>query len=353
MNPEPLPALLVVTTVHAADDTRIREKLLRSLAGQAHISYATRSPAPQDRTGIAEWLELRGGRIRRNLTAARLLMGRRHDAAVVHDPELLPAAIVAGGLARRTVVVDVHEHVPAQLRTKEWLPRALRRPIAWVAGALLRLAERTCRITLAEPGYQSLFRHRHPVFANYPDRLPDPSEPNGSIVYVGDVTAARGLTDLIDATATLDPIPRVEVVGRVDPALAAQLAGAPNLVVHGRLPHGDAMTVARRATVGVSPLHDLPNYRYSLPTKVVEYLGIGIAVVASDLPGTRETIGGLPGVILYPAGDIVGLRDALQVALSDPSYRDAASANAAEVRSRYRWPHDEVVAFYRDVLHRA
>ena len=120
------PALLVVTTVHAADDTRIREKLIRSLNEIAEVTYATKAPRPSDDAGIATWIELRGGRVRRNLHAARLLFSRRYRAAVVHDPELLPAAIAASAIGRRRIVVDIHEHVPGQLLTKPWLPRIVR-----------------------------------------------------------------------------------------------------------------------------------------------------------------------------------------------------------------------------------
>jgi glycosyltransferase involved in cell wall biosynthesis len=345
-----LPALLVITTVHHADDTRIREKLIRSLAGVAHITYATRAPHPANRDGICEWIELRGGRLRRNWAAARLVFSGRFTAAVVHDPELLPAAILAGGIGRRRIIADIHEHVPAQLRTKSWLPRWLRRPAAGLAGLILRVAERTCVITLAEPGYRVLFREPHPVFANYPDELPGSAPADGSIVYVGDVTEERGLTDLIAAVETLPNAPTVRVIGRCRPDLADRLRVRSGIEVLGRLPHPEAMELMRHATVGVAPLRDLPNYRYSLPTKVIEYLGAGIAVVASDLPGTSEVIGGRPGVRLVPPGDISALAAALSQSLEDSGLRRAAAANAAATRQEFRWPHEQVVAFYRRVL---
>ena len=344
------PALLVVTTVHAADDTRIREKLIRSLNEIAEVTYATKAPRPSDDAGIATWIELRGGRVRRNLHAARLLFSRRYRAAVVHDPELLPAAIAASAIGRRRIVVDIHEHVPGQLLTKPWLPRILRRPSAWIAGRLIRLAERTCEITLAEPGYQVLFRHPQRVFANYPSELPDPAPADGSVVYVGDVTEARGLTDLVAAAAQLHRSVHVRIIGRCDPDLARRLGDTPGVELLGRLPHQDAMDLVRHASVGVSPLRDTPNYRYSLPTKVIEYLGVGIAVVATDLPGTREVIASRPGVRLVPPGDVSALAEALDGALGDGVLRAEAAREVDTVRTQFRWPHNEVVAFYRSVL---
>jgi glycosyltransferase involved in cell wall biosynthesis len=268
---------------------------------------------------------------------------------VVHDPELLFAAIAASLVGRRRVVADIHEHVPGQLLTKSWLPAATRRPIAWIAQRILWAAERTCVITLAEPGYQVLFRRPHRVFANYPDELPPPAPADGSIVYVGDVTEARGLTDLMAAITVLDDPVKVRIIGRCDPDLAQRLELTPGVELLGRLPHPEAMELVRRATVGVAPLRDTPNYRYSLPTKVIEYLGMGIAVVASDLPGTRDVIGDRPGVLLVPPGDVNALADALGTALHGDELRTAATQAAPAVREQFRWPAEEVAAFYREV----
>ena len=258
--------------------------------------------------------------------------------------------ILAATLARRRIVIDVHEHIPGLFDTRERLPKRLRPAAAWCVRRLLHLAERTCPITLAEPGYQALFRRPHPVFANYPDQLPAPVESDGSIVYVGDVTEARGLTDLAAAAERMEASPPIRIVGRCDPQLAGRLSRIPNVELLGRLPHSDAMEVVRRAAVGVSPLRDLSNYRYSLPTKVIEYLGVGIAVVATDLPGTREVIGGRPGVRLVSPGDIAALAAALHAAVTDPEHRHLATANVEQTRTEFRWPHDSVVAFYNRVL---
>jgi glycosyltransferase involved in cell wall biosynthesis len=346
-----LPTLLVLSTVHAADDTRIREKLIRSLAGIATVAYATRSPAPSDGSGL-EWIELRGGRLRRNLTGLRLLFDRRFDAAVVHDPELIPAAILATVLGRRRVVIDIHEHIPGLFATRDWVPRVLQRPLARIAAGLLHLAERVCPITLAEPGYQALFRRRHPVFANYPDDLPEPASGGDVIVYVGDVTVARGMTDLVAALDLTRHAAPLRVIGRVDDAVGQQLDLDDDITVYGRLPHHDAMELVNESAVGVSPLRDLPNYRYSLPTKTIEYLAMGLVVVATDLPGTRDAIGELDGVILVPPGDPVALADGLDRAFADEGLRAAAAANARVVREQFRWPAKDVADFYRGMLTR-
>ena len=134
----------------------------------------------------------------------------------------LPASIVAGVLGRR-VVFDLHENVPGQLLTKEWLPALVRPPLSWASRSLLHLAERTCSITLAEPGYAQLFTQRHPVFANYPDDLPAPQPSDGAAVYVGDVTAVRGVPFVAAAMAAAAPEVPLRVVGPCSDQMAAEL----------------------------------------------------------------------------------------------------------------------------------
>ncbi|MBN2113672.1 MAG: glycosyl transferase, partial [Acidimicrobiia bacterium] len=258
---------LVVTSVHRADDPRIRERTVRSLAAAFEVRYATRVPAPSA-GGDHEWVGLPGGRLRRGWAALRQMCRGDVDVVSVHDPELIPAALLARLLRRVPVVVDVHEDVPAQIRHKQWVPRPLRPAAAWAAARGLRLAERFGTVTLAEPNYRHLFRRDHPVFPNYPaaGSLPPPGPDAGYLVYVGDVTEERGAVDMVEVAGLLEPRRLLRLVGRCAPGLAAGLrrrAGelGVSLEILGPLPHRRAMEIVAEASAGLSLLHDLPNYR--------------------------------------------------------------------------------------------
>ena len=342
------PTVLILTTVHGPDDTRIREKLARTLSGRMTVRYATRQPGPTDATGL-EWVPLKGGRLRRNLGAWRRGFTAKYDVLSLHDPETILLGVAVRLIRRKPVVFDLHEDLHSQIRTKvPWLLRPLLHGVAWL---LLRLAGASLTITLAEAGYARRFKRPGPVFPNHPDpgRLPEISPQRRKVVtYVGDVTEMRGIPEAIEA-AGRSGLP-FEVIGRIDARTrerlgsVAAMAGADVSMV-GPLSHPEAMERAATASVGISPLRDLPNYRESLPTKVLEYLALGVPVVATDLPGTRRVIGDLDAVWLVPPGDTMAMAHALTEAVREEAIA-TATAQAGEIRARFRWDADAVGALY-------
>lgn len=341
--------LLVVTTVHHPDDARIRSKLIPTLGAEWEVSYACRTPGPSDNEGLS-WIPLRGGRLRRALSAGFLLLAGRWDLVAIHDPELLAFAFVRS-LFRRPTLFDLHENLPAQIRHKEWLPRLLRAPLALMSRWMLGFAERLMTVTVAEEGYLSLLRRPAVVIPNHllPD-LPAPSPSDGALAYLGDITVQRGALLAIEAAAGAG-CPLV-MVGRVSPPeLVTELFGrAADLGVEldlaGPLPHRIALELIAPAAAGLSPLLDVPNYRHSLPTKVLEYLGMGLPVAVADLPGTMEVLAGLDGVVAVVPGEPAAWKEA-GAAVADPALRDRAQVQMNEVRARFSWDRQLVLEAYR------
>ena len=104
-----------------------------------------------------------------------------------------------------------------------------------------------------------------------------------------------------------------------------------------------------RHAVALSLLHDLPNYRESLPTKLLEYLAMGVPVVASDLPASRRVLGEVAGVVWVPPGDRQAVAAAVDRVITDPDIAAAAVSPAPGIRDRYRWPAEQVRRFYAEV----
>lgn len=76
------------------------------------------------------------------------------------------------------------------------------------------------------------------------------------------------------------------------------------------------------AVWGESDIACLPSYREGLPKALLEALACGLPVVATDVPGCRETVDPGANGFLVPARDSVALADALQALIVSPELRE-------------------------------
>jgi glycosyltransferase involved in cell wall biosynthesis len=336
--------ILVVTTVHIPMDARIHHRQIRTLvAAGAAVTYA----APFDATGTPRRAVCDGVRTldlpravgRRRLPALRAARrviedeGPRHDLVLLHDPEL--ALAVSGHLDRLPpVILDVHEDLVGSLPDRPWVPRMLR-PLAVRGGAALeRWAERHLHLLLAEEGYRQRFTSAPPVVPNLP-WLPEDPPPAGThrrVVYVGRISRGRGAEELVRLGAQLAASdgPTVELVGTPDADVRALVEAADRrgeLRWHGFLPNDEALRVVHGAYAGLSLLHDLPNYRTSMPTKVVEYLSVGVPAITTPLPAAERLVREADAGLVVPFEDVDAVVAAIDRLASDVVLRERLGAN--------------------------
>ncbi|MGI5253764.1 glycosyltransferase [Actinacidiphila glaucinigra] len=349
--------VLVVTVVHHPEDARILHRQIAALIAHGHtVTYAApfTARATPPRPGV-EGVDLprATGRDRRAaVREARRLVARRGptvDAVVLHDPELLltlPRTLRhwhRTGARRPAVVWDVHEDTAAALAMKGWVPRPLRPPLRLVVRAAELAAERHLHLLLAEHAYQRRFRRTHPVVPNLVT-VPEDPPPAGDerVVYLGQMSRARGAEELVAMARLLAPDVRVELIGAADGDVRGVLAAADRdgvLRWHGFLPNDAALDRLRGALAGVSLLRDEANYRHSRPTKVVEYMAYGIPVVSTPNPLAAELVRGHDCGLLVPFQAPAAAADAVRRLRDDPELRRAMGARGhAAARGALHWP---------------
>ncbi|MFG2305204.1 glycosyltransferase [Actinacidiphila glaucinigra] len=349
--------VLVVTVVHHPEDARILHRQIAALIAHGHtVTYAApfTARATPPRPGV-EGVDLprATGRDRRAAVreARRLLAlrGPTVDAVVLHDPELLltlPRTLRhwhRTGARRPAVVWDVHEDTAAALAIKGWVPRPLRPPLRLVVRAAELAAERHLHLLLAEHAYQRRFRRTHPVVPNLVT-VPEDPPPAGDerVVYLGQMSRARGAEELVAMARLLAPDVRVELIGAADGDVRGLLAAADRdgvLRWHGFLPNDAALNRLRGALAGVSLLRDEANYRHSRPTKVVEYMAYGIPVVSTPNPLAAELVRGHDCGLLVPFQAPAAAADAVRRLRDDPELRRAMGARGhAAARGGLHWP---------------
>ncbi|ADH69250.1 MULTISPECIES: glycosyltransferase [Nocardiopsis] len=343
---------LVATVVHHPEDARILHRQIRALLDAGHsVTYV----APFRECGVTPWSELRSVDVPRSsgrerlasLRAARAVLAEQAplaDLLLFHDPELLMALP-----SRRPVTVwDVHEDTAAALLTKAWVPRALRRPLGTVVRSFERHAERRMRLMLAEEGYRSRFRLEHPVVPNTTEVPEFPAREPGDdrIVYLGQVSEARGARELVELGRMLRPHGvRLEVIGGADAGVRPLLREAQQEDVlhwYGFVPNDRALRICAGAMAGLSLLHDTPNYRHSMPTKVVEYMAHGLPVVTTPNPMAQELVTGRPegpSGLVVPFGDVSAAAESVLRLRRDAELRrNLARTGHRIARTSFHWP---------------
>lgn len=349
------PRLLVVTVVHRPDDARILHRQIALLRAEG---YAVTYAAPWRATGVEppEGLSVRDlprstGRERlAALLAARDLLRAEavaHDLVLIHDPELLIALRLVGVGRVPPVVWDVHEDTAVALGDREWVPTLLRRILAWVVRRLERWAERNVHLILAEDGYRERFRRTHPVVRNHPwaSQRPDPTvsvapDDPPRIVYIGRISRGRGIDTVIALGRALAGTASVVLAGPVDAGLEDELEAAVSedvVMWHGFVPNDRIGELLAGASVGLSLLSDDPNYRVSMPSKVIEYLAHGVPVVATPLPAVKALLEEEGGGLLVPFGDVGATVAAVRRILHEPGLRVRLAEEGRVAAARRTW----------------
>jgi glycosyltransferase involved in cell wall biosynthesis len=351
------PSVLIVTVVHNPQDSRIRQRQVAALlAAEWDVTYV----APFDAFGLDVPPAIHAAPGRGSLRcinvpqasgkrrggawrAARAILrslGRDHDVVLVHDPELV---LAAAGLGLTNLIWDVHEDPAAALRVKSWMPAILRRPVAAAWRRAERMAERRHYLLLAESAYQQRFRMWHPVVANSVS-VPKVVARAGDdrVSYLGSVTMSRGCDTMIEVGRELrrrtNGAVTLEVIGEAkDPEARQALqdaAKAGDLSWLGFLRSEDALARVSGSLAGLCLLRDLPNYRVSLPTKIVEYSGLGVPVITTPLPLASDLVRSENIGFEVPWNDSSAVVDAILRLRAEPELRYLLGANGHRMALR-------------------
>ena len=342
--------VLVCTVVHHPTDARIFRRQIGALR-DADIQVTAIAPWERDVDSTAEYRKVpipraRGWRRFAALRAARARirgLATDHQVLIVHDPELL--VVLPWRDLRRLrvrVIWDVHEDLGAALAMKQYLPKPLRAVLVPAVRLLERWVEQRADLMLAEAAYQQRFVKQHPVILNLP-LVPDvmPASPRKrQAIYVGSITRARGL----DAMLAMAPVlahsgVTLTLIGEAPNADdAARISATAGVVWQGAMPNADAMREVEASMVGLALLTDQPNYRHSMPTKILEYMAAGTAVVTTPLPLSRQVVAS-DGIVLADFDLDPAAIAARIVQLIDDAELQRRFTNAAfaRVRDHYNW----------------
>lgn len=360
------PRLAVLTSAHPWGDPRIFEREVASCLGWGwEVHLFMHLDAVPERRGWSDHPDLHvhpvpppEGRLGRMLGALGFWRAVRREGAFqaihFHDPELNPAAVLLGLLDPSAYLLyDIHEELPLEVESKPYLTPWIRRPLGRVirwGWRLLRnlhsgFAPATEGIAPYWPEAETRVVHNYPkaVFAEATLRTPDPDR----LICVGTIMHDRGYPELIEAVRLARgqrPGLRLELYGRLTvPEAQAWMAGpqAEGWLTHVPwMSHAELARTLPGAGLGLVPLPPLPNFLEALPTKMFEYMALGIPVLASDFPLFRELVedSGAGACAVPEPGPLAA---GILAMTADPAgLARMAAAGRAAFESRYRWEVD-------------
>ena len=367
----------ILTSVHPPFDTRIFHKQAKTLA---EAGYEVTLIAQHDKDEVVDGIKIialprpknRFWRMLGTWRVLKMALRQKADIYHFHDPELLPAGMLLKVTTKGKVIYDVHENVKDDILAKSWLPKVARRPLS----LMYRLTEKLGfpfidEIILAEDSYIKNYKKHNNILVlrNYPIlsyvvRSSEVKTSRPTLVYVGGISEARGVLELVQSTRLLKP--KYEnilliLVGQIYSIsleekirkLLEQFGLQDNVRLVGKVKHEEIYDILLRCHIGMVILHPEPNYIESLPTKLFEYMAAGLPVIAFNFPLWKEIVeGNNCGLTVNPLNPRE-IAKAVEYLLEHPDEARKMGENGGKaVVGKYNWETEsrKLIAVYEDLL---
>jgi glycosyltransferase involved in cell wall biosynthesis len=299
------------------------------------------------------------------LMVLRLHRRRQYDVIHVHTmPDFLVFSAIGPKLLGARVILDVHDLMPELYASKFGIAEThwFLRLIVAVERLSIRFADTA--VAVHRPHLDALIDHgnlagKFIVLMNLPDAAlfaPRPAPPRSdrfTLVYHGMVGSRNGLDVAIRAVALArKDAPDVEllVIGDGDyfpqiRALVEELGVQDNVrLEQGLVPVDQVVPMIREASVGIVPILDDSFTRFMLPVKLLEYVALGIPVIASGTETIRAYFDPT-SICLSTPGDPDELAAHIVELHGSVEKREAFSAAARAFTAEYNWEREQTKYF--------
>lgn len=145
------------------------------------------------------------------------------------------------------------------------------------------------------------------------------------LFHHGTLSPNRGLQEAIRALERLkDDVPDLvflmvgDGTGRPELERQAREAGVADRVIFtGKVPYREIPSYVRSCDVAILPFPDIDWWAVSSPIKLMEYLALGVRIVATDIPAHRWLADQTGGVLLAKNSKVETLAEAISSSLSE------------------------------------
>ena len=375
--------IIHLTSAHPRYDTRIYVKMCSSLANQGHdVSLIVADGKGDEIKGGVKIYDV--GLVTNRFYRFFFTILKVYTKAIklnakvyhFHDPELLLISWMLKLNSQAKIIYDVHENVKKDILGKAWIPLFFRRFISDLFVLTEKLALKFIDyIIIAEDSYVENYKNSNNVVSvrNYPiiglrnknitlKNIKDDSHLN--ILYVGGVTKIRGAIELIESLnflllAGYKNI-KLKLIGPIYIDFKNELFELINkyrlnsyVSIPGVISHKKVYDELERAHIGLSILHPDPNFIESIPTKLYEYMSVGIPVIASNFTLWKKIIDMHNcGICVNPLNP-KDIAEAIIYIIDNPIKSMKMGANGiAPVEDLYNWEKEslKLIKIYDEIL---
>ncbi len=352
--------IFIGTSVHRWNDNRIFHKEAVSLAKKYNVEL--HAPADFDKKningvkiiGLPTWEE----EIDRKLIRKQLwlrLKNNDSDIFIFHDPELIWTGIKASIVLKLKVVYDIHENTIQSIIRKKWL-NPIAKLIAIIGYSFLQQISKLFfdHYLLAEDSYKNFMKKNSTVVYNYPLKVDYDHQriKEFDLVYLGDITEDRGALIMVKILSILKrKLPKINLalIGKVPPIIKNDLVYAikeyrleNNIKLFGYMNYYEAMQIVCKSKVGLCLLKPIKNYIDSYPTKLFDYMQVGVPFVCSNFPLYQKLLDKCDSGISVDPLDIEGIATSIHGLLDDPDkYNNLSKNGIIALNKDYNWSSQE------------
>jgi len=347
-----------ITCVHPPFDARIFHKECKTLARNG---YEVKLVAQHDKDEIVDGIQILSISKPRNrlermffsvIESYRKAVAEKADLYHFHDPELIPAGILLKVRGYR-VIYDAHEDVPTQMRIKNWIHPVFKgifgsmaAAAEWIgSGVFDGVVAATPKIATHFPGKKTVVVQNFPQLAESLENAATPyREREPILAYTGVVSHLRGAMEMVEALGKIPDGQKVQlqIAGFFSPAdlqsRMQNLSGWSRVVFLGWQSRPEIAALLGRARIGLVLLHPTKSYLDSYPTKLFEYMAVGIPVITSDFPLWRKIISEAKCGMVVDPKDPSGIANAISWMLAHEDEAEAMGIRGRRaVLERYNW----------------
>lgn len=362
----------ILTTVHSPFDVRIFHKEASSLV---NAGYDVTLIACHDKSEVIDGVKIINLRnpINRFERMTKVVWSAYKKAIVdgadiyhLHDPELLPIGLLLK-LQGKKIIYDMHENLPKDILDKDWIFPILRRILAPILSLLERVFLIATPIIFAEQSYRKDYPwvNKYECVLNMPilSKLLDLKnhvtlKQRHTIGYIGSISDERCCFEIIEALKILKDrgyFPRFECVGAISGQYKKKLMlecskyGLQSVIYHGYLPAEQGWSIISKCAVGLAILHPRPNFYESYPTKMFEYMAMGLPIIASNFPLYQSIINKNKCGICVDPQNSIEIADAISWIFDNPNEAEIMGARGRKaVAQNYNWDieSNKLISFY-------